>query len=103
MEFVEQTGVIPVEVDDVRVDLVVAHLLFEEEAIQRSRYADFSGKRIKVCLAEDLIIQKAVSTREKDWMDIKQVIESQRHNMDWNYLLKHCKDLSDFLDDPEHL
>jgi predicted nucleotidyltransferase len=100
LEFVEQTSVVPVELDDVRVDLVLAHLPFEEEAIQRSRYADFSGKRIKVCLPEDLIIQKAVSTREKDWMDIEQVISNQRHHMDWNYLLKHCKDLSDFLDDP---
>jgi Uncharacterised nucleotidyltransferase len=101
LEFVEQTGVIPVEVGDVRVDLVLAQLPFEEEAIQRSQYADFFGKRIKVCLPEDLIIQKAVSTREKDWMDIRQVISSQRHQMNWSYLLKHCKDLSEFLDDPE--
>ena len=100
LEFVEETGVVPVEVDDVRVDLVVAQLPFEKEAIEQSRYVDFFGKNIKVCLPEDLIIQKAVSTREKDWMDIKQVIANQGHNMDWSYLLKHCKDLSDFLDDP---
>jgi hypothetical protein len=100
LEFVAETSVVPVEMDEVRVDLVVAELPFEKEAIQRSRYVDFFGKKIKVCLPEDLIIQKAVSMREKDWMDIKEVIANQRHNMEWSYLLKHCKDLSSFLDDP---
>ena len=41
-----------------------------------------------------------MSTREKDWMDIEQVISNQRDQTDWSYLLKHCKDLSEFLDDP---
>ena len=54
---------------------------------------EFSNIKIKVCLPEDLIIQKAVSTRQKDWLDIRNVIENQRDKMDWNYLLKHCKDL----------
>jgi hypothetical protein len=100
LTFVEQTNVIPAEIDGVRIDLVVAELPFELEAIRRSRYVEFSGGRIKVCLPEDLIIQKAVSTREKDWMDIQQIIENQRHKMDWDYLFKHCKELSSFLDDP---
>jgi hypothetical protein len=52
-------------------------------------------------LPEDLIIQKAVSTREKDWLDIRNVIENQRDKMDWNYLLKYCKDLSNFLNNTE--
>jgi len=29
------------------------------------------------------------------------VIENQRNKMDWNYLLKHCKELSDFLNNSE--
>ncbi len=101
IQFIKETNVIPIEIDDVRVDLVVADLPFEIKAIQRSRYVDFSNTKIKVCLPEDLIIQKAVSTREKDWLDIRNVIENQRDKMDWNYLLKHCKDLSDFLNNSE--
>jgi hypothetical protein len=38
---VAETNVIPVEIDDVRVDLVVAELPFEREAIQQSQYVDF--------------------------------------------------------------
>jgi len=101
IQFIKETNVIPIEIDDVRVDLVVADLPFEIEAIQRSRYVDFSNTKIKVCLPEDLIIQKAVSTREKDWLDIRTIIENQSDKMDWNYLLKHCKDLSNFLSKPE--
>lgn len=100
-EFVEETNVIPVNIQGVRVDLVVAELPFEIEAIRRSRSMDFYGAKIKVCTPEDLIIQKAVSIREKDWDDIRYVIENLRDEMDWDYLLKHCRDLSDFLDDPE--
>lgn len=101
IQFIKETNVIPIEIDDVRVDLVVADLPFEIDAIQRSRYVDFSNIKIKVCLPEDLIIQKAVSTREKDWLDIKNVIENQPDKMNWNYLLKHCKDLSDILNNTE--
>jgi len=96
-QFVEELKAVSTLLPDERVDLVVADLPFEIEAIQRSRYVDFSNTKIKVCLPEDLIIQKAVSTREKDWLDIRNVIENQRDKMDWNYLLKHCKDLSVFL------
>lgn len=38
---------------------------------------------------------------EKAWLDIRNVIENQHDKMDWNYLLKHCKDLSDFLNKTE--
>jgi len=101
LQFIKETNVIPIEIDDVRVDMVVADLPFEIEAIQRSMYVEFSNIKIKVCLPEDLIIQKAVSTREKDWLDIRNVIENQHDKMDWNYLLKHCKDLADFLNKTE--
>jgi len=100
MSFVAETNVIPVDINHVRVDLVVAELPFETEAIHRSRSTDFFGVDIRVCTPEDLIIQKAVSVREKDWADIRYIIENRGQDMDWGYLLKHCKDLAEFLDDP---
>lgn len=100
MTFVRKTNVLPVEVEDVRIDLVVAELPFEKEGIERSAYVDFSGVRMKVCQPEDLIIQKVVSTREKDWMDIESIVDHQRDRMDWDYLLKHCRELAAFMDDP---
>ncbi len=95
--FMEETNVLPVDIDGVRTDLVKAELPFEKEAIARSRTIDFHGTTIKVCTAEDLIIQKAVSTREKDWLDIKCIIENRHDRMNRRYLLKHCEELSRFL------
>ena len=95
-----ETNVIPVEIGGVRVDVVLATLPFEMEAIQRSRSVDVYGRPVRVCLPEDLVIQKAVSNREKDWMDIQEIIRLQREAMDREYVLKHCRDLADLLSDP---
>ncbi len=43
----------------------------------------------------------AERTHHQDWLDIRNVIDNQRDKMDWNYLLKHCKDLSDFLNNKD--
>ncbi|MDY7037865.1 MAG: hypothetical protein SV375_17095 [Thermodesulfobacteriota bacterium] len=91
----------PVDIAGVRIDLVRADLPFEKEAITRSRIVDFFGVKIRICTAEDLIIQKAISSKEKDWLDIRGVIENQPDKMDWRHILKHCKDLSIFLDNKE--
>jgi len=101
IKFVSETNVIPVDIHAVRVDLVVAELSFEKEAIRRSRFMNFLGVEIKVCTPEDLVIQKAISIREKDWMDIQYVIENMKCQLDWDYLLAHCRDLAVFLDNPD--
>ena len=97
--FALETNVIPIDIHNVRIDLVVAELPFEKEAIRRSRSIDFFEHKIQVCTPEDMIIQKAVSVREKDWADIQYIIENRGNDLDWTYLLKHCHDLSEFLDD----
>ncbi len=99
--FIKDTNVIPVDIHDVRIDLVFAELPFEKEAIQRSKIMTFFDVNIKTCTPEDLVIQKVISTREKDLADINYIIENMRNELDWNYMLKHCKDLSVFLDTPE--
>ncbi len=99
LRFITETSVLPVTVHDVRIDLVFAQLPFEEEAIARSRSKQFFSVTMNVCGVEDFILQKAVSSRQKDWDDIETVIGLQKENIDWKYLLQHCQELSDFLDD----
>ena len=41
---------------------------------------------LKICTAEDLIIQKAFAGREKDWMDIKGIIIKQEE-LNWEYII----------------
>lgn len=98
-EFIRETNVLPVEIDDVRVDLILAVLPYEKEAINRSRVVGTFGFNMKVCQPEDLIIQKAVSKRLKDWADIEAIIENQGDELDREYLLTNCDELSRFLDD----
>ena len=100
-QFITETNVVPVDIENVRVDLVIADLPFEREAISRSHIVNFLGVQIRVCTPEDLIIQKAISVRDKDWMDIRYIIENMNDKLDWGYLVGHCKELADFLDDPE--
>ena len=44
-----------------------------------------------------------VSQRDKDWNDIETVIELNKEEINWNYLLKHCQKLSKFLSRDEIL
>lgn len=99
-KFIQETNVLPVDVHNVRVDLILATLPYEKEAIKRSEVVGTFGFDMKVCQPEDLIIQKAVSKRMKDWMDIETVIQNQCHHLDRKYLLSHCKELSEILNDP---
>ncbi len=103
IQFVKETGVIPVDLNGVRIDFIPANPDFEKEAIIRSECRDIYGIKAPLTTAEDLIIQKCISVRDRDWMDIKGVIATQNRNLDWDYLLKHVKDLSEFLSNPEIL
>ena len=96
-QFIQETNVLPIMVEDSRIDLIIAELPFEKNAIKQSRKATLFGIQVNVCTPEDFIIQKAISTREKDWVDIQVVIENYIGELDWNYVMKHCRDLSEFL------
>ncbi len=98
IQFISDTQVLPIELHGVRIDLILAGLPFEIEAINRSYYVNYLNVPIRICTIEDLIIQKAVSLRQKDWLDIATLIQTQKNNIDWKYLLQHCQELSDFLD-----
>jgi predicted nucleotidyltransferase len=99
-EFIQETGVLPIKMKDVRIDIVFANLPYELEAIEKSIKKEIFGIKASITRPEDLIIQKAISQRDKDWMDIKGVIENQKKDLDWDYIIKHAKELGAFLADP---
>ena len=98
--FMNQHYVLPMDIDSVRIDLIIGHLAFEKAAIKRSIRKKLFGVDANVSSIEDLIIQKSISTREKDWFDIRELIQLQHVYIDWDYLLKHVGKFSDFLSDP---
>ena len=100
LKFVKETAVIPVDIADVRVDFIRATLPYEWEAIKRGSKKNLFGVSARVTSVEDLIIQKSISTRLKDWSDINEIVKFQKTVIDWDYLLKHISDLAGFLTDP---
>ncbi len=100
LEFFKKHAVLPVDVKSVRIDLIMAGLAYEKEAINRSVKKSLFGISAKVTTVEDLIIQKSISTRDKDWMDIAELIRIQSENIDWEYVLKYIDELAEFLSDP---
>jgi len=98
IRFIDETSVLPVEIEQIRVDLVFASLPFEIEAIQNAQIVDYAGIKIKVSTAEDLIIHKVISERTKDWLDIEGIVQNKKNRLNWKYVLKHTKELSELLD-----
>jgi len=100
--FFNETNVLPVRVGGVPIDIVRAELSYEIAAIRRSVILEYAGITFRVCTPEDLIIQKVVSERRKDRDDIEIIIRRQFANLDREYLLKHCRDLSNLMERPDN-
>jgi len=100
-EFFKSTMVLPLESDGIKIDIVVAGLSFETDSLNRAVTKNFQNIAVKVCTAEDLIIHKAISEREKDWLYIESIIKKRRQTLDWDFFIDTIKQLSEWLSDNE--
>lgn len=101
-KFCRETRVLPMATDQgVRVDLIVAGLPYEEQAIRRAVNVAVGGRSVRVCTAEDLIIHKLVSDRPRDREDVESVIRRQGPKLNRNYLDPIVQGLSVDLERPE--
>jgi predicted nucleotidyltransferase len=78
--------IVAVTVDEVIVDFLLALPGYEELIIQRALKRDLGGWSIWICSAEDLIIQKIVAGRGKDWLDVEALLIEQRGHLDETYI-----------------
>ncbi|HHY35913.1 MAG TPA: hypothetical protein GX510_09865 [Firmicutes bacterium] len=101
LEFAQQHRVIPMQVGEVRVDLVLAGLPYEEKAIRRARTVVVGGRPIKVCSPEDLIIHKVISDRPQDREDVREIVKRQGRTLDRQYMDPIVAELSRALDRPD--
>lgn len=82
-DFVERTRVLPlVSADGVGVDLTLATLTFEIEAIDRARDVDLGYGPVRFCQPDDLAIMKLVAGRPQDLLDVVAVIKHQEGELD---------------------
>src|SRR5437867_1829187 len=67
LTFIQDTRVLPVETArGARIDIIFGLLPFERAAIDRAIEVPMAGVRARVCTAEDLILMKIISDRERD-------------------------------------
>lgn len=97
----ESSLIISLEVaPDMVVDLLVAVLPYEAEAIRRAEVIEIEGLSLPVCTAEDLIIHKAIADRPKDWIDIEKILLRQRGKLDIEYIRQWLEQFAEALENP---
>lgn len=77
-----------------RVDILFAHTLFEQSALQRRETREpYAGVALEVVSPEDLIVYKVVADRQQDRADIESVIAALAmagRELDWEYIERWC-------------
>lgn len=100
-EFISQTRVLPIATQaGTRIDLLFGMLPFEETAISRAIEKDIRGTPVRFCTAEDLVLHKIISDREKDLHDVEKIVARQKSKLDLGYLEPRIEELAGILEKP---
>lgn len=82
----ENPFIVAVTIHDVIVDFLLALPGYEELIIERAVQRNLGGWFAPICSAEDLLVQKVVAGREKDWLDVEALLIEQSHRLDEAYI-----------------
>jgi predicted nucleotidyltransferase len=99
----ENPLIVAVTIDSVIVDFLLAIPGYEELIIEGAVQRDFGGWSARICSAEDLIIQKAVAGREKDWPDVEGLLIEQQGKLDEAYIEDWLTQFAEALENPDIL
>lgn len=99
--FVDETRVLPVlSTEGVRIDLIFGQLPFEQEAIERGTEIATGEGSVRFCTAEDLILMKILSDRDRDQSDARGVALRKMEELDLEYLEPRIRELANLLEKP---
>ena len=99
----ENPFIVAVEIGGVVVDFLLTLPGYEELIIERAVRRDFGNFSAWVCSAEDLIIQKVVAGRGKDWPDVEALLIAQCGKLDEAYIEDWLSQFAEALEKPEIL
>lgn len=85
------------------IELTVAWLPFEDEALRRAQPVNFAGVSAFVATPEDLVIYKAVAWRDRDRADIERLIVLHGPSMDFARIRRSVAEFAAALDEPERV
>ncbi|MDD9932452.1 MAG: hypothetical protein OXT09_02550 [Myxococcales bacterium] len=89
----EQTGV-PMEVS-------LAWLPFERDALGRAETISVAGVDIPVATAQDLIIYKTIAWRDRDRHDVEALLRLHRSDVDLDYIRARVAEFAEAIEEPE--
>jgi predicted nucleotidyltransferase len=92
--------IVSVSIQGVTVDFLLAVPGYEEQIIERAVRRDLGGWSIQICSAEDLIIQKIVAGRERDWLDVEELLIAQHGCLDQEYIAGWLFQFAEALEQP---
>jgi hypothetical protein len=96
--FVRRTRVLPLESGEgVRIDVIFGLLPFEHEAIRRARPIPIGGGSVRFCTAEDLVLMKIISNRDRDQSDARAIVLRRLADLDLGYLEPRILELAELL------
>jgi hypothetical protein len=84
-------------------EVSLAWLPFEMEALARATVVDFGGVRIRVATAEDLIVLKAVAWRDRDRGDIERLLLLHSAELNFARMQALIGEFGAAIDEPERL
>lgn len=88
------------EPSGVDVDVSIAWLPFELDALAAAETLDVAGVRVSVARAEDLVVYKAVAFRPQDQQDIERLLVLHGHAMDLARIRRVVAEFASALDEP---
>lgn len=102
LEFARERQVLLVRHDPsaVSLDISLAWLPFEEEAIRRGENCDYSGVTLRIARPEDLIIYKIVAARPRDLDDAERLLLLHGRSVDVGRLVRIVHEFAEALEDP---
>jgi hypothetical protein len=85
----------------VDLDVSLAWLPFEEEAIARSEDKDFGGERIRAARPENLVVYKMVAGRAQDMADVSSLLLLYGSRLDIGRIRRLVREFAEALESPE--
>jgi hypothetical protein len=95
--------IVAVSIGEVIVDFLLALPGYDQQIVERAELRDLGGFTAWVCSAEDLIIQKVIAGREKDWPDVDSLLRARRSKLDYAYIEEWLGQFAEALETPELL
>ena len=101
--FVRQSQVLLLrhEPSGVDVDLSLAWLPFESDALERASDVAIGRRRVRVATPEDLVVYKAIAARQRDLSDIERLLELHAESMDLSRARRTVEELALVLERPD--